>query len=126
MHIAELSDRSALPLVNAVVDALQGRGDRLALARRLAAFSGRSALDPTSGNTFDTEETPFLLVMLGAQDLALDYLERRIDDPGNAPVEWSMMLPALDPIRCTPRFKALVQKLKTHDPRAATVCGKGG
>ena len=123
---AELSNPGAVPLVNAVVDALQGRGDRQALARRLAAFPGRSALDPTSGNIFSADEMPALLVMLGAPDLALDYLERRVDDPGQSPVEWPMMLPALDPIRCTPRFKALVQRLKTNDPRAATVCGKGG
>jgi hypothetical protein len=36
-----------------------------------------------------------------------------------------MMLPALDPIRCTPRFKALVERLKTRDPRAAKVCAFG-
>jgi hypothetical protein len=36
-----------------------------------------------------------------------------------------MMLPALDPIRCTPRFKVLVERLKTRDPRAPTVCAHG-
>ena len=60
-----------------------------------------------------------------APELAIDYLETSAVNPGNSPAEWAMMLPALDPIRCTPRFKALVQKLKTSDPRAATVCVAG-
>jgi len=122
--IARTGDGSALPLVDEVVDALKGRGDRRATAQRLAAFTGRSSLDPTSGNIFATAETPALLVLLGAPDLALDYLERSVDEPENTatPPEWPMMLPALDPIRCTPRFKELVQRLNTRDPRAATVC----
>jgi TolB-like protein len=122
--IARTGDGSALPLVDEVVNALNGRGDRRAAAQRLGAFTGRSSLDPTSGNIFATAETPALLVLLGAPDLALDYLERSVDEPENTatPPEWPMMLPALDPIRCTPRFKELVQRLKTRDPRAATVC----
>ncbi len=105
--IARTGDGSALPLVDAVVSALKGRGDRQATAQRLAAFSARSALDPTSGNIFTTAETPALLVLLGAPELALDYLERSADEPESTTnlVEWPMMLPALDPIRCTPRFK---------------------
>ena len=125
VRIAQLSNPGALPLVNAVVDALQGRGDRQALARRLAAFPIRSSQDPDSGNIFPAAETTAVLVMLGAPELAIDYLETSAVNPGNSPAEWAMMLPALDPIRCTPRFKALVQKLKTSDPRAATVCVAG-
>jgi adenylate cyclase len=125
--IARSGDGSALPLVDDVVDALEGRGDRAAVARRLAAFSGRSSLDPTSGNIFTEVQTPALLVLLGAPELALDYLERSVDEPEStaASPEWPMMLPALDPIRCTPRFRALVERLNTRDPRAATVCADG-
>jgi len=125
--IARTGDGSASSLVDEVVDAFAGQGDRRAAARRLAAYTGRSSLDPTSGNIFATGETPALLVLLGAPDLALDYLERSVDHPETnaTPPEWSMMLPALDPIRCTPRFKALVERLKTRDPRAATVCADG-
>jgi len=36
--------------------------------------------------------------------------------------DWTIMLPVLDPIRCEPRFAALVEKLKTADPHAAKVC----
>lgn len=125
--IARLGDGSALPLVNDIVNALKGRGDRRMVAQRLAAFSGRSALDPTSGNIFATAEMPALLVLLGVPDLALDYLERSVDEPESTatPPEWPMMLPALDPIRCTPRFKSLIKRLNTRDPRATTACGGG-
>jgi TolB-like protein/Tfp pilus assembly protein PilF len=125
--IARTRDGSALPLVDEVIDAFAGQGDRRTAAQRLAAFSARSALDPSSGNIFTTIDTPALLVLLGAPELALDYLERSVDEPESTtnPPEWTMMLPALDPIRCAPRFKALVERLKTRDPRAGTVCAAG-
>ena len=120
-------DARAIVQVDALVDALEGRGDRHALAEQLAAFPARSSLDLKSGNLLGTPETPALLMLLDAPDLALDYLERGVAEPENntALVEWPMMLPALDPIRCTPRFKAMIQRLKTWDPRAATVCAGG-
>ena len=36
--------------------------------------------------------------------------------------EWPYMTAALDPIRCDPRFGAMIEKLKTTDPRATQVC----
>jgi adenylate cyclase len=113
-----------LAQIDEVMDAVAGWGDRRAVALRLAGHSARSSLDPDSGSAFGTVETPVLLILLDAPDLALDYLERSVDHPENniALPEWPMMLPTLDPIRCTPRFKALVERLKTRDPRAATVC----
>ena len=125
LQLAQLKGPAAEPLVHAVIGALQGRGDRAALARRLAAFPSRSNLDPDSGNVFGPDHTTVALILLGVPDLAMDYLERTVVEPGNIPATWTMMLPALDPIRCTPRFQALVEKLQAHDPRAATVCGLG-
>ena len=121
-RLAELLDPTALPLVNAVIDALQGRGDRPALAKKLAGFSMRSSLERGSGNVFSPADTTALLVLLGAPDLALGYLEKSLETPGNDPTDWTMMLPVLDPIRCEPRFKALVVRLNSHDPRADAVC----
>lgn len=125
VELAQLNDPAALPLVHAVVDALQGRGDRAALARRLAAFPSRSNLDPDSGNVFGADHTTVALIMLGQPDLAMDYLQRSVAEPGNIPAACTIMLPALDPIRCSQRFKVLVEKLQARDPRAATVCGLG-
>jgi TolB-like protein/Flp pilus assembly protein TadD len=122
VRLVELHDPSALTLTNEVVDALQGHGDRMAVARRLAAFSPRSSLDPHSGNIFGPSDIAAILAMLGAPDLAIEYLEKSVVDPGNTPADWTMTLPALDPVRCTLRFKALVVRLKTRDPRAAKVC----
>ena len=76
VRAAELDNPSAVPLVRELVDALAGHGDRRATARRLAAFPVRSYLEPGSGNIFSDGETPALLMLLGAPDLALDYLER--------------------------------------------------
>jgi TolB-like protein/Flp pilus assembly protein TadD len=122
IRLAELRDPTGLPLVNAVVDALQGRGDRPALAKKLAGFAMRSSVEPGSGNVFTPSDTTALLVLLGAPDLALGYLEKSLETPGNDPTDWTMMLPVLDPIRCTPRFKALVARLNSHDPRAEKAC----
>jgi len=53
--------------------------------------------------------------------LALDYLER-IAAEGGGYADWAIMLPAMDPIRCEPRFIAVVRKMKTRDPYYAKVC----
>lgn len=36
--------------------------------------------------------------------------------------DWALMMPDLNPIRCDPRFAAVVQRVKTKDPYAAKVC----
>jgi len=123
VRAAELSDPSALPLVGELVDALEGRGNRQALAARLAAFPFRSHLEQGSGNIFSESEIPGLLMLLGAPDRALDYLERNSSQQFGS-LDWAMMLPALDPIRCDPRFQAVQKRLSINDLRAAKQCGK--
>jgi hypothetical protein len=60
-------------------------------------------------------------MLLGEHELALDHLERLAAEPlGFA--DATIMLPLMDPIRCEPRFVAVVEKLKTTDPHAAKVC----
>jgi adenylate cyclase len=120
MRAAELMNPSALPLVAQLMDALEGHGDRQALARRLAAFPARSHLDPGSGNIFSSAEIPALLMRLGTPDLALSYIERQSADPFLTP-EWAMMLPAVDPIRCDPRFTAVAKKLAVNDLKSAWI-----
>lgn len=69
------------------------------------------------------------LMLLGERALALDYMERIASNFGNS-MDWAVMLPLMDPIRCAPRFVAIIKKLKTSDPHYAKVCtgsaGKGG
>jgi adenylate cyclase len=123
VRAAEINDPSALPLVNELVDALGGRGDRLSVARRLAAFPVRSYLNRGSGNIFSDAEIPWLLVLLGAPDLALDYIERHSSEPFGS-LDWAMANSSLDPIRCNPRFQAASKNLAITDLRAVELCGK--
>jgi hypothetical protein len=111
-----------VPQVGRVMDALQGRGDRAAVARELAGFSARSGLAQDSGNLFGTADTPLILVLLGESGLAFDYLERVAGETSSG-VEWGMAMPTLDPIRCEPRFVALAERIKFDDRRALEVCG---
>jgi hypothetical protein len=61
------------------------------------------------------------IVMLGERELALDSLERIVAEGGGY-ADWAIMLPAMDPIRCEPRFVAVVKKMRTTDSYYAKVC----
>jgi tetratricopeptide (TPR) repeat protein len=106
-----------------LAEALAGRGDKRALARRYAAQPFDSYLNPGSGNAFIGYDMPSVLILLGEPDLALGYLERLAAEVGGT-ADWAVVLPAMDPIRCDPRFAAVVERLKMKDPYAAKVCGK--
>jgi tetratricopeptide (TPR) repeat protein len=108
-----------------LIEALAGRGDKRALARRYAALPFDSYLDSSSGNMLNGYDMPTVLMLLGEPELALDYTERLAGEPGGI-ADWAVMLPAMDPIRCDPRFMAIIDRLKTKDPYAARVCGKKG
>jgi adenylate cyclase len=108
----------------ALIDALTGRTDPHAFATRLAASRVNSNRDPTSGNALFGYYVPAVLMVLGERELALRYVEYLADDPGGN-ADWSIALPVMDPIRCEPRFVAVVEKLKTTDPRAARICAAG-
>jgi hypothetical protein len=104
-----------------VVEALKGDTDKHVLARKLAALPFNSTVDPASGNAFEDQIVALVLVLLDEHALALDYIERDAGNLGNT-IDWAVMLPQMDPIRCEPRFVAVVKKLKTTDPRHATEC----
>ena len=104
-----------------LVQALTGHGDRHALALRYAALSVNSFLDPTSGSALQGPNVTEVLMLLGEKELALGYLERLAGIAGSS-ADRAIMLPAVDPIRCEPRFIAVVKELKTHDPYFAKVC----
>jgi TolB-like protein len=119
---AALQNPGASQQASALIDALEGRSDRRALAEKMARLPFNSLLDPDSGNALDDENVAALLVMLGERTKALDYMERIAGNLGNN-MDWAIMLPQMDPIRCEARFIAIVKKLKTTDPRHAAVCG---
>ncbi|HJU08566.1 MAG TPA: hypothetical protein VJ727_08820, partial [Rhodanobacteraceae bacterium] len=64
-----------------------------------------------------------IIVQLGEPELALGYLEREAQTGINGYADWAMMLPAVDAIRCEPRFIAAVKQMKTTDPYYDKVCG---
>lgn len=118
---AAAGNRSASGQGRELVEALAGRGDRRALALRYAALAANSYLDPASGNALLGDEIPIVLMLLGEHELALSYLERLAGEMDSR-ADWAVMLPVMDPIRCDPRFVAIIQRLKTSDPYAAKVC----
>jgi adenylate cyclase len=104
-----------------LVEALSGHGDRHVLAGRYAGLAYNSNQDPTSGNALEGYEIPAVLMLLGEHELALGYVERLAAELGGT-ADWTVMMPVMDPIRCDPRFVAVIKRLKTTDPYAAKVC----
>ncbi|MEO6155953.1 MAG: hypothetical protein ABIP16_09535 [Thermomonas sp.] len=121
-HLAVAGNPSAHAQGRDLVDALSGRRDKHALAVRMAALPFNSNVDKGSGNGLEDQVVALVLVLLEEHALALDYIERNAGNLGST-MDWAVMLPQMDPIRCEPRFVAVVAKLKTTDPRHATVCG---
>ncbi len=120
-RLAAVDNPSASAQGRELVDALEGKGDRHALAVRYAALPYNSRLDPTSGNAIEGYDMPSVLMLLGEPGLALDYVEKLAAELGGT-ADWTVMYPQMDPIRCEPRFIAVVKKLKTTDPHFAKVC----
>jgi adenylate cyclase len=120
-RLATAQNPSASAQGKELVEALAGHGDRHDLALRYAAKPFDSYLDPASGNALQRYDIPEVLMLLGEHELTLDYLERLAVQSGGS-ADWSVMLSAMDPIRCDPRFIDVVRQLKTHDPYYAKVC----
>jgi hypothetical protein len=110
-----------VPLVNQVMDALSGQGNKAAVARRLAALPLRSNLDPGSGNVFGEEDVLTLITALDQPGTALEYIERHVDD-GYSTLDIAMVRAPVDPIRCDPRFRAAENRLHMTDVRAMHLC----
>ncbi|MGH8164729.1 MAG: tetratricopeptide repeat protein, partial [Rhodanobacteraceae bacterium] len=121
---AAVTNPGAQAEVNDVFDALQGHGDRHAIAIRMAAFQPQSATDPGSGNAFQAYVIPTLLVELGEPQLALANLQAWAYSDRAGMSEWAVMQPALGPLHCDPGFVALVRKIKTSDPHYAKLCAR--
>ena len=120
-RLAAADNPSASGQGRELAEALAGRSDRHALALRYSALPANSELDPTSGNAFSDYEIPVVLMLLGERELTISYLEHLAGHLGSH-ADWAVMMPAMDPIRCDPRFVAIIQRLKTADPYAAKVC----
>jgi TolB-like protein len=112
-------DRVTIRQVAALFDALDGRSDRKAFARALAATPEGSWNDLASGNLMTNWDIPALLLLLDEKELAPGYIKAQSN---NVNVAWSLLLPAMDPIRCDARVRAKVSELKIRDLRADKLC----
>ena len=108
-----------------LAEALSGRSDKRALARRYLAFEPDSAVKPGTGNTLTSYDIAVVIMLLGEHGLTQDYLDRLASQDGGL-AEWAVPVPIMDPIRCDPRFIAVVQRVQMQDPYFAKVCGKKG
>jgi len=108
---------SARANVEALAAALEGHGDGHAVAVALAAQPMGSNVTPGSGNAFEDQVIAALLVLLREDTLAIDYMDRVSRIPGSS-TDWAIRFPAMDPLRCDARFRAMVVRLRTTDPRA--------
>ncbi len=119
---AEIENPGASTQVDELFNALRSKSSKTDFAQRLAALGFNSKFNPASKNLFEDYDMPSVLILLGEKEITLDYLERFSEIKGNY-VDWAIMMPAMDPIRCEPRFIALVNKLKAHDPYFDKICG---
>ena len=124
VRYAEVSNPSAIPFVNEVFDALDGHGDRHAVAVRLAKFGQQSSFAQDSGNAFGIYVIPPLLVLLGEPDLVLPNLNPIADNDRSGQVEWATMMVSLGKLHCEPEFVAFAKRINTVDPHYATLCAK--
>ena len=123
LRYAQVTNPTATSLVGDVFDALEGKGDRHAVAARLAAFGPQSSYDPQSGNAFAVYVIPTMLVLLGESQRVVPYLERFGVTDRSGQAEWATMMKALGPLHCDPAFVDLVKRMKTSDPHYGEVCG---
>jgi TolB-like protein/Flp pilus assembly protein TadD len=124
VRYAQVSNPGAISFVNEVFDALDGHGDRHAVAERLAKFGQQSSFVQDSGNAFGIYVIPPILVLLGEPNLVLPNLSPIADNDRSGQTEWATMMVSLGTLHCQPDFVAFVKRIKTVDPHYATLCAK--
>ena len=124
IRYADIINPGAIPFVNQVFDALDGHGDRHAVALRLSKFGQQSQFVQDSGNAFGMYVIPPLLVQLGEPQLVLQYLSPMADNDRSGQIEWAAMMVSLGKLHCDPDFVAFIARIKTVDPHYATLCAK--
>jgi len=103
------------------------RTPELQVAARMSSFAlkGQNKEVPEIAQAlqvFSSMEIPALLILLHAEDLVLDFIEG-VADGDSGITYWGLLLPAVDPVRCAPRFVAAARTIRLKDPHAARVCG---
>ncbi len=107
--------------VDALFDALAGRGDRQVIAVQLSNVTTDVWNDPNSGMPFSNLDIPPMLVLLGDKELVYQFIARQ--EPGTfSTLAWTLLMPVMDPVRCDPRFQGPLKKAGLRDLRAEKIC----
>ena len=119
----KIQDEDARSLAETIADALEGKGDRHALAQQLMDIPYHAVFDSRHPGTVHDFVLPALILALGEPELAIERiaLNARNEPKDVLDVIWD---PQLDPIRCTTAFQQVAEQLNVVDQRAAAVCGK--
>ena len=107
---------------NALADALDGKGDVQAIARRIADMPHRSDANP-SVVPFFPQPTMSWFLAIGRNDLAIDEFAWLAHQTPYVARMYAYSV-HFDPLRCEPKFQQAVHDLGVTDPRVATVCAK--
>jgi TolB-like protein/Tfp pilus assembly protein PilF len=120
---ARVLNPSALGTIRDTFDALEGHGDRHAIAVRIAAFKQQSSYDPNSGNVFGVYVVPTVLVLLGEPKLALANVKSFIAVDRSGQTNWALLqMPG--EVHCDPEFAELIKIAKMTDPHHDALCSK--
>ena len=116
-----IQDDDARRLAHAIADALEGKGNRRALAQQLSEMPYHAVFDPTHPGTVHDAALPALILALDEPELAIErfVFSAKNEFKDVLDVIWD---PQLDPIRCDESFQKTVTQLNIVDQRAARVC----
>ncbi len=119
----KIQEDDARSLAKTIADALEGKGDRHALAQQLIDMPYHAVFDSGHPGTVHDMALPALILALGEPELAIERigLNARNEPKDLLDVIWD---PQLDPIRCADAFQHAVELLNVADQRAAAICGK--
>jgi TolB-like protein len=122
-RLSEPRGIDAVHFADAVVDALEGKGDPRAVATRLADLpdGGR---DPESLTPLSNVGIAIVLTAMGYKDLALARI-RQAAQVSPYLARGLLFFPQLHALACEPEFQALARELQIDEARAAALCRKG-
>jgi len=122
-HYARVLNPSALGTIRDTFDALEGHGDRHAIAVRIAGFTQQSSYVADSGNVFGVYVVASVLVLLGEPKLALANLRSFIATDRSGQTNWALLqMPG--EVHCDPEFAELTKIAKMTDPHHDALCSK--
>jgi TolB-like protein/Tfp pilus assembly protein PilF len=112
----------ALAFFHAMMDALDGKGDRNAIAQQLLDLpEGQGS--PTALTPLNGYDALYWLIAIDRNDLAVERFARLVRElPYNA--RWFAFDPHFAVLHCEPKFLDILRELKVEEPNLAAACKK--